>query len=192
MTTELFGYVAALESFDKIVRRLTERIAREADDHYVVIGHSLGGLLLRAALAKLSADAPRPRRVIMLGTPNHSPRLARRFGAALWYRLINGDAGALLADEERIARIPPPLDPVTIIAGTHGITGRWSPFGHDANDGIVAVDETRLGGAEWIAVRARHPFMMNSPRVRELVRERCGVSDGGLARHPCDDPTIEP
>lgn len=192
MTTELFGYTAALQRFDEIVLRLRDRIVHEADDHYVVIGHSLGGLLLRAALASLPSTAPRPRRVIMLGTPNHSPQLARRFATSWWYRLINGDAGALLADEERIARIPPPVDPVTIIAGTRGITGRWSPFGRDANDGIVAVDETRLVGVEWIAVPARHPFIMNAPRARDLMRERCGVPDGALARHPCDDPINEP
>jgi pimeloyl-ACP methyl ester carboxylesterase len=183
MNAELFGYLAARERFDAIVRRLAARIAREADDRYLVIGHSLGGLLLRAALGQMPAGTPRPRRVIMLGTPNRSPRLARQFGGAWWYHLLNGDAGALLADDDRIARIPPLIDPVTIIAGTRGINGRWSPFGDDVNDGIVAADETRLDGAEWIAVAARHPFMMNSPRVRQLVRERCDVSDPPVGRH---------
>jgi pimeloyl-ACP methyl ester carboxylesterase len=183
MRAELFGYLAAREPFDAIVQRLAGRIAREPDDEYVVIGHSLGGLLLRAALAQIPAGVPRPRRVIMLGTPNRSPRLARRFGGAWWYHLLNGDAGALLADEDRISRIPPPVDPVTIIAGTRGINGRWSPFGDDVNDGIVATDETHLDGAEWIAVATRHPFMMNSPIVRQLVRERCDVSDPPVGRH---------
>ena len=32
--------------------------------------------------------------------------------------------------------------PYTIIAGTGGPRGRWSPFGSEPNDGIVAVSET--------------------------------------------------
>jgi hypothetical protein len=110
----------------------------------------------------------------MIGTPNHSPRLARRFERFWWYRLMNGDAGDLLASESRIARIPPPSIPCTVIAGTRGISGPWSPFGPEQNDGMVSVNETRLDGTEeWIALPLRHPFMMNDRRVRALVRDRC-------------------
>lgn len=170
----MFGYVAAWQSIDAMVARLTGRLTRLADGEYVVIGHSLGGILLRAALASLPAGVRRPRRLIMLGSPNHSPRLARRFEHALWYRAINGDAGKLLADEARLARIAPVDVPTTVIAGTRGFSGRWSPFHGDANDGIVAVSETELNGAtESITVPAAHPFLPGNRRVIELVQERC-------------------
>ena len=78
---------------EEIVGKLRDRLIAMAGDEYIVIGHSLGGILLRSAVATLPAGVRRPRRIIMLATPNHSPRLARRFGAALWYRAINGDAG---------------------------------------------------------------------------------------------------
>jgi hypothetical protein len=163
-----------LQPVDSIVDRLRVRIEEMADGDYVVIGHSLGGLLLRAAVAALSPGVRRPQRIIMLATPNHSPRLARRFERAWWYRMLNGDSGALLADESRVATIPGVDVPCTIVAGTRGINGRWSPFGSEENDGIVAVSETEMAGAdEWISLPLRHPFIMNDTRVRRLVEERC-------------------
>ena len=172
--TELFGYVAAWQTVEQIVGRLRARLETMADDEYVVIGHSLGGLLLRAAVAALPPDVRRPHRIIMLATPNHSPRLAQRFEHAWWYRALNGDAGALLAHESRMADIPHLDVPCTIIAGTRGVNGRWSPFGNAQNDGLVAVTETEMAGAdEWISLPLRHPFIMNDARVRVLVRERC-------------------
>jgi hypothetical protein len=170
--TEQFGYFAASQSIDSIVTRLRARLEQMSGD-YIVVGHSLGGLLLRAAIGSLPPSARRPRRIIMLATPNHSPRLARRFERAWWYRLLNGDAGKLLADESRLDAIPAVDVPCTIIAGTRGINGRWSPFRGDANDGIVSIDEAQLAGAdEWITLPLMHPFIMNDKRVREIVVER--------------------
>jgi Alpha/beta hydrolase family len=174
MATELFGYVAAWQTFEQIAVRLRARIETMADGDYVVIGHSLGGLLLRAAVAALPADVHRPRRIIMLATPNHSPRLAQRFEHSWWYRALNGDAGALLAHESRIEEIPRTDVPCTIISGTRGVNGRWSPFGNTQNDGLLALSETEMAGAdEWISLPLRHPFIMNDRRVRELVTKRC-------------------
>ena len=171
---ELFGYVAAVESIDSIVLKLTARMQTMAGGDYVVIGHSLGGVLLRMAIGKLDKTVTRPQRLIMLGSPNHSPRLARTFAHALWFRALNGDAGRLLADEARLMRIPPVDCPCTIIAGTRGIRGRWSPFHDEANDGIVAVTETELAGnVEQFTVPAMHPFLMNNGEAREIIEKRC-------------------
>jgi pimeloyl-ACP methyl ester carboxylesterase len=172
--TATFGYVAAWQTVDLIVRRLSLRLEQLAGDDCIVIGHSLGGILARAAIASLPAGTRRPRRLIMLGPPNRSPRLARRFEQALWYRLLNGDAGQLLASEPRLAAIPAIGVPCTIIAGTRGIHGKWSPFRDEPNDGLVAVAETTLAGAdEVITVPVRHPFMTSDRRVIGMVVERC-------------------
>jgi hypothetical protein len=90
---------------------------------------------------------------------------------------MNGDAGDLLAHEDRLAGIPATTVPCTVIAGTRGINGRWSPFGNEANDGLVAVSETELDGAEEsVTVPARHPFIMNDRRAREIIRSYCSTS----------------
>ncbi len=171
---ETFGYLSAWQTIDQIVTRLTRRLEELARDEYIVIGHSLGCILARAAIASLPAATRRPQRLIMLGPPNRSPRLARRFEHALWYRLLNGDAGKLLASEARLDAIPPLNVPCTIIAGTRGIHGRWSPFHDEANDGLVALAETALDGAdEVITVPVMHPFMTSDRRVIGMVVERC-------------------
>src|SRR5262245_34215628 len=54
LATSSFGYVVLLEDFEQIRQRLASRIAAlGARGDYVLIGHSLGGVLLRAALNSL-------------------------------------------------------------------------------------------------------------------------------------------
>jgi hypothetical protein len=179
--TEQFGYAAVAESYPRIVDRLARRlelIARaetaEAErtprlaHGYVVVGHSLGGVLLRAALAR--ASGPPPRHLLMLGTPNRSPRLARTFSVLWPYRWLLGQCGAHLADPAFYATLPPPRVPYTILAGTAGPRGRLSPFGDDPNDGIVAVNETLVRDDDpVITLPVFHAFMMNHPAVRTEV-----------------------
>jgi pimeloyl-ACP methyl ester carboxylesterase len=167
---EQVGYVAAVESFERLrdrVRRRLERLAA-CGQRYAVIGHSLGGVALRAALRGLE---PAPKRFIMLATPNHSPRLARRLQRFWPYRLICGESGQLLAHEDFFAQLPLPQVPYTIIAGTAGPRGRHSPFGQELNDWIVAVEETKLFPNDHPEVfPVGHTFMMNDRRVQEAVR----------------------
>jgi hypothetical protein len=172
----VFGYLPAVQKFPAIVQRLTERLAQVATDpDSMVVGHSLGGLLLRAALAGLAPELPRPRHLFMLATPNQSPRLARRFQHNLAYRLFTGDAGQLLANPDRVTAVPPPEVPYTLVVGTSGGRGRWSPFGQESNDWIVSVSEARLSGEDDIVtLPVGHTFMMNYREVADLIVARAG------------------
>ncbi len=171
------GYVAALEPFDAIRARLRRRLEAlaAAGAPYAVVGHSLGGLLTRAALAGWPSALPRPHHLVMLGTPNRSPRLARRLARTWPYRLVNGDCGQRLADPAFFDALPPAAVPVTLVVGTAGPVGRWSPFGEDQNDGVVAVEETVLAGAATLLLPVRHTFMMNAPAVRAVLLEALGA-----------------
>jgi pimeloyl-ACP methyl ester carboxylesterase len=166
------GYLAAVQPFDAIVDRVYRHLARLAAerDPYVVIGHSLGGVVARAALARHPALTRPPAHLIMLGTPNRVPRIARRL-VRLWpYRWVNGDSGARLADDRFYASLPSPSVPYTIVAGTAGRRGRWSVFGEVLNDGTVAVMETRVTATDQpIEVAARHTFLMNHRQVRTVI-----------------------
>jgi hypothetical protein len=130
---ERLGYVAALESFERIRRRVHRRLEHLArlGEPYAVIGHSLGGLALRASLPGL---VPPPRHLVMLATPNRPPRLAIRLRRFWPYRLWCGESGQLLAQPAFFARLPVPSVPYTIIAGCAGPLGRGGPFGRDPND----------------------------------------------------------
>lgn len=170
---EVLNYVTALESFDRIVRRVRDRLALlAARGPYAAIGHSLGGLLVRAALANASTSLAPPAHLIMLGTPNQPPRLARRFRRLWPYRWINGECGQLLTRPDFFAGLPPLSIPYTIIAGTGGWRGGAGPFAGDPNDGLVAVSETLLSPSDQpITFPVRHTFMMNDRRVRGAIRQ---------------------
>jgi hypothetical protein len=173
-----FGYAAVAQRYDAIVARLVQRIgALAALGPYVVIGHSLGGVLLRSALPRLLG--PPPRHLIMLGTPNRPPRLARALGVYWIYHRLMGECGANLSSPAFYATLPVPSTPYTIIAGTAGPRGRWSPFGHEVNDGIVAVAETAITDDDpVILVPATHTFMMNNAATQEAIRQVLSVAGG--------------
>lgn len=178
------GYVASVERFARIVQRIRDRVAvmGEGGQRYAVIGHSLGGLLLRAALAKLSASAL-PSQLIMMGTPHRPPRLAVRYRGLWPYRLINGECGQILAQPSFFDHLPPLAVPYTIIAGSSGWVGRGSPFMSEPNDGLVAVSETRVcRDDDPLVLPVRHTFMMNDSRVRAVIRKVLeGVGDTAMA-----------
>src|SRR5690606_9903173 len=73
-----FTYFAWAESCARIVARLHARLSpfRAGTAPYSVIGHSLGGVLLRAALAEGTGRPPAL--LVLLGTPCRSPRMAQR------------------------------------------------------------------------------------------------------------------
>jgi hypothetical protein len=168
--TELFGYAAVAQGYDVIVSRLVHRLERLAmAGPYAVIGHSLGGVLLRSALSHLTG--PQPEHFLMLGTPNRPPRLAQILGVRWVYRRIMGECGVNLSSLQFYASLSVPRVPYTIVAGTAGPRGRWSPFGDEPNDGIVAVSETPILDDDPVVVLpVTHTFMMNNARVHEVIR----------------------
>lgn len=170
--TELVAYSGTLESYGRIVARVRHRLETAAGDRepYAVVGHSLGGVVVRAALDHWPVDRPLPRHLVMLGTPNRPPRLARRFHRWWPYRLVNGECGQLLAEPAFFDRLPVPGVPTTVIAGTKGWPRPVSLFNGTPNDGVVAVEETRLATAALIELPASHTFMMNNRQVRAAVR----------------------
>ncbi len=163
----LFGYSVATETFSGIVERFLQLAAR-LDAPFAIVGHSLGGVIARAATPSLPAGLAR---IVMLGTPNCRPELARRFSRYSVFA-VAGDSGRRLADEAFWNTLPTPKVPTLVVAGTAG--PRWGPLGDRPSDGVVAVDETRLEGAEHREVPCLHTFIMNSPEVARLTTRFIG------------------
>ena len=168
-TTEQFGYMAFTETFDRIVERLRVRLQTLASQgNYGIVAHSLGGLLTRAALGLDSL--PLPQHIVMLGTPNQPPRLAPHAWRLPPFRWWTGQCGLNLTDPDFFASLPGIESPYTIVAGTGGPRGFWSPFGDELNDGIVALEETRLYHQDPIVqLPVMHTFMMNNSKVQKTV-----------------------
>ena len=171
LQTTTFGYLTAIEDFATIRRRLVSRlteIARAED--YVLIGHSLGGVLIRAALNMLPQPVKRPRHVFLLGSPIQAARLAVRMQRNVLYRAITGDCGQLLVSPERMNEIGALHELATSIVGICRIANGKGPFGNEPNDGIVSVGEA---SAPWLSdqrqVPVFHTLLPASGKVAELI-----------------------
>ncbi|HYF62184.1 MAG TPA: alpha/beta fold hydrolase [Herpetosiphonaceae bacterium] len=169
---QYFGYSTQRERFGDISARLVAGLDRLAGAPYAVVGHSLGGILTRAALPLVARP---PEHLVMLGPPNNPPLLARMLKDNPLYQRLTADCGQKLADEEFYAALPRPAVPTTIFAGTAGPCGRWSPFGFEPNDGVVSVAETSLGPEyPTVLIPNIHTFIMNSGEVVPAVERILG------------------
>ncbi len=137
-----------------------------------LVGHSMGGLVIRACLARHgrgAASLPGLGRVAFLGTPHHGARLASVWGDRWIYRAVFGTkAGQQLRPEASFfATTPAPAVPFGTIAGARGGSGGT---GDGASDRLVEVASTRLAGeADWMLVRADHHGMVYRRDVAEAV-----------------------
>lgn len=175
-TTSSHGYSVSLQSFSAIQSGLLERIKALAGQEYVLIGHSLGGVLIRAALASLPEGIDPPRHVFLLGSPVQPSRLARwLYPNNLLFRLITRDCGHLLGSDARMAAILIPRLPLTSIIGVQGMSGRLSPFGSEPNDGVVALSEVSSDQiADQVLLPVVHTLLPSSAAVARVILQRLG------------------
>jgi hypothetical protein len=165
-------YPSRRASLAEIARELADEIVREAAGRPVcAVTHSMGGVIAR----HLHDPRIAWQRIVMLAPPNQGSELARRGVTSAVFRWFYGPAGRELADGRGW---PAPPAPFAVIAGTRSLAlsnptswtvGRRFPPGVQ-HDGTLTIDETRLDGmAEFAAVDATHTWIMNDPRVHELV-----------------------
>jgi len=137
-------------------------LGRAGTLHFV--GHSLGGLLIRAYLDK--NRVANLGRVVLIGTPNQGTAVVDRFRDSWWMPLLGPTTLALGTDEESFPNsLEPPYYPVGVIAGKFGF-GLNDIFLPGEDDGLVTVDATRLEGmTDFVVVNSGHAFMRYSGEV---------------------------
>lgn len=142
------------------------------------VAHSLGNLVVRRYFFALAEQRDEPNdgtgfgRMVMLGPPNLGSQFAKTRGIDLAAQLVGGVAGSQLASkwkdlEPELAT--PPLE-FGIVAGGLGNSVGLNPLLPGDDDGVVAVDETRLpGAADFILVPANHSALMLSSQARDYT-----------------------
>lgn len=121
--------------------------------------HSMGGLILRHALSRMTeAECRAIDSIILLGPPNHGSALAR-FGFLVPIRGFNDTLRDMIPGSDTL-RIPPPkrLPPIGIIAGKYDlkVSGKstWLP------DGLPCLHATVL---------CNHPGLRNPRHTGQLI-----------------------
>ena len=165
----LFGYSVTFEGWEECLQRYQKFIEkRTASSEYIIIGHSLGTVLTRATLPRLTHQ---PKACFFLAPPTQVPGAARVFAHRKLIKLFMSEMGQVLTDEQRMKLLPVPSVPTKIYSGIAGPRGRYSPFGEEPNDGLLTVQETLLPNIPTQTVPSLHTFIMNSKIVtQDIVR----------------------
>jgi len=165
---QAFGYASSLQTMAEIADALNEAIAAVDAPTVHLVGHSLGGLAILRCFER-HAQQP-PGRAVFLGTPCLASRSANALSRFRFGRAMLGKAATeeLLHAHERAWRSGRELG---IIAGDQSFSlGRLVTDFDEANDGTVAVSETRLPGATaHIVLPVSHSGMLLSARVAHEV-----------------------
>lgn len=165
----LFGYSVTFERWEDCIERYRKFIEkRTASKEYIIIGHSLGTVLTRATLPKLTHP---PKACFFLAPPTQVTSAAKTFAHRRLIKLFMSEMGKVLTDEQRMKSLPVPGVPTKIYSGIAGPRGRYSPFGAEPNDGLLTVKETLLPNIPMQTVPSLHTFIMNSKLVtQDIVR----------------------
>jgi len=163
------GYPSNDGTPEALLKRVTEAIDRccaNNDRPLHFVGHSLGGLLVRAYLDR--AIPSNLGRVVLLGTPNKGSELADQTdGLAAILVEYAGPTAQLLGTgpDSFPASIGPPHYPVGVIAGTFdgGISNEWLPL---PNDSMVSLESAKLEGmTDFAAFNVTHWGLRNDSDV---------------------------
>lgn len=136
-----------------------------------VVGHSMGGLVLRGFT--MDHTEPRLRRAVMLGVPNKGAEMADFLKSNPLFKMILGPAGQQLATdgEGLIGKMPPPACEFGILAGGRSATKGYNPLLPGDNDATVTVASTRLpGAADFILLPVIHSFLMTDQAAINATR----------------------
>ena len=171
----LFGYYPTLEGLQSATARLVKLIDRRIDtEHYALVGHSLGTVIIRTALAHLESRMPSA--CFFLAPPMVACKAAKFFSRIWLYRLLTGEMGRLLAIDAFMSQLPMPAVPTRIYAGVGGLRGAWLPLGKEANDFILSVSEaTGRFETEALKVPSSHTYIMNSKLVFDDMAKTLGA-----------------
>ena len=153
------GIAGHVDDFLAAYKSLADSLPKDEKIHFLT--HSMGGIILRGALAGMDEkECRRISSIVMLGPPNLGSNLAF-FGRIPFADKINASLGDMTPEDTSFTMtIPQPawLPPTGIIAGSH--------------DGKVAVEKTFLPKPlpfRHLVVDSTHPSLRNPDKVLSYI-----------------------
>lgn len=161
------GYGSLGNSPEDILQDVIRQIddcCSELEQPVHFVGHSLGGLMIRAYLAGHRVKSMG--KVVLIGTPNKGTPVVDLFKDSWWMQLAGPTASALGTDENSFPRsLPAPDYSLGIIAGVTD-NGFFSGQIPGEDDGLVPVASTSLAGMEdFIIIETNHTMMRYNSEV---------------------------
>ena len=168
-TVHAFSYPSVRADLSTNAERLSGFLDTLDADTVHLVGHSLGGILIRA----LFHQHPRqkPGRIVTLGTPHGGSRVARHLSRHAFWCWAMGKGVAQLLDAAPQEWTSPPRE-IGVICGTRSfgmgrLLVRHLPL---PNDGLLTVKESAFPAArEHLALPVSHTGMLFSREVADQV-----------------------
>ena len=177
-----FSYPSMRADVKANAERLQRFICSLDADTIHLVGHSLGGLVIRQFLDDSYGIEMRQQvgRIVTLGAPHNGSIVARQLATIPILRYLLGRS----FDHGLDGELPPwnSAYELGVIAGTMNVgVGRLVPALSGESDGTVALAETRLEAmADHITVPASHTAMLFSTAV---ARQVCAFLHNGRFEH---------
>jgi hypothetical protein len=167
------GYSSLHKKPDEILKDVSSQINQCCQKHTQsvhFVGHSLGGLMVRAYLQNNKVD--NLGRVVLLGTPNKGTEAVDYFSNSWLMEILGPTAKALGTDDKSFPKsLKAPYYPVGIIAGEHK-----SKFNDHViqgkDDGLVSVESTKIDVmTDFIIIETSHSMMRYDSEVADQTIE---------------------
>jgi len=165
------GYESMDVTPEKILKDISQQIRdcctnSETTVHFV--GHSLGGLLIRAYLQDNKQE--NLGHVVLIGSPNKGTPIVDHFRDH-WLMQFAGPMTHSLGTTKNgfIKNLKDPYYPVGVIAGKTDSTSDFTKDVFDGDhDGLVPVESTKVDGmSDFIVIETSHSFMRYNEDVAE-------------------------
>jgi pimeloyl-ACP methyl ester carboxylesterase len=130
------------------------------------VGHSLGGLMIRAYLA--NKNVSNLGRVVLIGTPNNGSEIVDSYGEKWWFKLLGPTAQALGTNHDSLtSSLPIPNYPLGVIAGKSNTISNDELLTGEG-DGFVSVDSAKIEGmADFVVVDSGHMMLRYNRHVAD-------------------------
>jgi pimeloyl-ACP methyl ester carboxylesterase len=167
-----FAYRTRADTLDRHAERLADFVQDWLGDEELprlgILTHSMGGLVARAYLAHERGRQAERVRLVQIAPPNRGSQLAEAQRGRKAFDLVYGKAGEELqpARAEALGPVPRHVSALVLGAGRSG-EGGYNPRIEGDDDGVVAMSETYLDGAEHERVEGVHSLLQWRPDVLE-------------------------